>query len=388
MNCCRSLVVAPILALMMTVGCTGRSHQVANPVLGPVPPRIPLAQTEQEADPSQPSIRSQNSGVQMASFNDESLPLEMTDIIAEVNGEPILAHMVLDRYSREIQQLKQQSKPAKVREYQLSKIEKDLPALIDQTIMVDALKQTMKPEQLKSIEDQLDKYFEQEVQDLMKKTNTGSPTELEGVLQTQGLSLVTLRQQFGDRQLAGQYMRGKLDFEPTVSHDELTERYQQNIDEYTQKPEVKWQQIDFEYQKHGGVEQAEAAAAQLLREIQAGQISFDDAAHDRSDSPLADQGGHRDWTNPENLVDTDLQHVLNQLEIQAISAPISSKNACLLVMVTGRREARTIPFHEIQTELKATMAQEKKQARGQAIINDLKSHAVIHSILDQPISGG
>ncbi len=388
MNRSRLTRFIPLVALLLAVGCSGRSYQVASPVLGPVPPRIPLASADDEAEePDQYALRAQGGDLVAVAHSDEAKPLEMTDIIAEINGEPILAHQILDRYSRQIEQLKQQSKASKVREFQIEAIEKDLPAIIDQTLMVDALKQTMKPDQLKSIEDQLDKYFETEVEDLMKKSNTGSPTELEGVLQSQGMSLVTLRQQFGDRQLAGQYMRAKLDFEPTVSREEIQARYEADIAEYTHAAEVKWQQIDLAYEKHGSVEAAEAAAKKLLIEIRAGQLSFDDAARDQSDSPIADQGGHRDWTSPESLVDADLQAALGELPINGISAPITTKTGCIIVMTTGRREARTVPFHEVQTDLKQKMVQEKKQAHGQTVIDNLKAKAVIKTILDKTDAG-
>lgn len=385
----RPTITVLLLALLCSVGCNGRSYQVASPVIGPVPPRVPASDVVQNAKTSTSkniaSVRAQNSGIETVSHSAVQ-PLEMTDIIAEVNGEPILAHDVLDRYTPQLNQAKQTLKPEQIRKAQLEMIKKDLPNLIDQTLMVDSVKMTMKPEQLKLVEVQMDKFFEGEVDHLMEVTKTGSPTELEGALQSQGMSLVTLRKNFGDRQLAGQFMRSKMGTEPTASREEMLELYEKNVTEnvkgFTVASELKWQQIDISYASHGGVEGAEAEAQKLLGEIREGTITFDDAAHDRSDSDLATKGGHWDWTQPESLVDADLKEALTNLELNGISEVIPTKSACVIVQLTGRHEASVIPFSDVQKVLHNSIVTEKKEAIGKVVMEKVKADAVIHTILD------
>ena len=391
MNSHRFAITVPLLALFFAAGCNGRSYQVSSPVIGPVPPRVPASEVAQNSRASTTRkgklTLTQEASLEQVAF-EESQPLGMTDVIADVNGEPILAHEVLDRYAPQLAQAKQQMKPEQIRKAQLEMIKKDLPSLIEQTLMVDSVKQGMKAEQLTSVEGQMDKFFEAEVERLMKVTSTGSPTELEGVLQAQGLSLVTLRKQFGDRQLAGQFMRGKMGVEPTASREEMLARYEQDAESFTEAEEIKWQQIDVSYEVHGGVDEAEAAAQKLLKQISSGTITFDDAAHDKSDSPLASKGGHWDWTQPESLADPDVKAALVSLPLNEVSDVIPTKTACIIVMVTGRHEARVIPFNEVQKELHDRIVKDKKEAIGEEVLKELQAEAVIHTILDEAEAGG
>ncbi len=389
MNSRRSAIAIPLLALLIAAGCNGRSYKVASPVIGPVPPRIPVSEVAENSRSAKStkgkSVRAQDVSIEQVAYA-ETQPLAMTDVIAEVNGEPILAHDVLDRYAPQLAEAKQKLKPEQLRKAQFELIKKDLPDVIEQTLMVDSIKQTMKPEQLTSVEAQMDTFFEAEVDRLMKVTGAGSPTELEGILQAQGVSIVTLRKQFGDRQLAGQFMRSKMGSEPTASREEMLARYEEDVKSFTEAEEIKWQQIDIDYDAHGGVDEAEAAAQKLLQQIQSGAITFDDAAHDKSDSPLSSKGGHRDWTQPSSLADADVKETLMSLEINQVSEVIPTKTACLIVMVTGRHEARIIPFNEVQKELHDRIVKDKKEAIGKVVLKELMAEAVVHTILEDAVA--
>ena len=122
MNSCRVAITVPLLALLLAAGCNGRSYQVASPVIGPVPPRVPASEVARNT-PASPTKRgppalTQEASLQQVAF-EETQPLGMTDVIADVNGEPILAHEVLDRYASQLAQAKQQVKPAQIRKAQM-----------------------------------------------------------------------------------------------------------------------------------------------------------------------------------------------------------------------------------------------------------------------------
>jgi parvulin-like peptidyl-prolyl isomerase len=381
----RTLAVVVLLLSALAAGCNGRSYQVASPVLGPVPPRD-VAKTIAKLNENtglKNKVRAQDNEIAMVAHQ-EIVPLQMTDVVAEVNGEPILAHEIFDRYGDKLKQAEEQLKVEEFRKIQLELVEKELPTLIERTLMVDAMKQTMKPEQLEQVDAQLDKFFEAEVQRMMQQSNSKSPTELESQLQRQGMSLVTLRKQFGDNQIAGQYLRSRLGKDPSASREEMLALYEEEkATTYTEKSEIKWQQIELSYEERGGIEQAETAARKLLNEIRAGKITFDEAAHDRSDSAIASRGGHRDWTQPESLADEDLRAALTALDVNEISDLIPQKSSFTIVMLTGRRKARVIPFNEVQTELHEKIVKQKKDAVMKEVIEELKADAVIRTILDE-----
>lgn len=389
----RLIMIACTTALLIAAGCNGgRSYQVASPVLGPVPPRVAQSDSIDDEDgktSSKKSVRGQSRDFEKVSFEDVTdQPLSMTDVIAEVNGEPILAHEVLDRYAAQLTQAKQKMKPEKVRQAQIEIIKKDLQPIIDQTLMVDAIKTNLKTEQLEKIDEQMDKYFESEIDRLMKATHAGSPTELETILQANGTSLVTMRKNFGDRNLAGQYLRTKIGEEPAASREEMHTYFQENKEKYSESEEVKWQQIDISYAENGGLDKAEAVAEALLDEIREGKISFDTAAHERSNSPLATSGGHSDWTKPKSLADADLRNTLTSLEVNEVSEIIPTKKAFLIVMLTGHHESRVIPFNEVQKEIHDVIIKEKRERAAKEIVAKLRENAVIHTILDDEAANG
>jgi parvulin-like peptidyl-prolyl isomerase len=381
----RTLAVVVLLLSALAAGCNGRSYQVASPVLGPVPPRD-VAKTIAKLNENtglKTKVRAQDNEIAMVAHQ-EIVPLRMTDVVAEVNGEPILAHEIFDRYGDKLKQAEEQLKAEEFRNIQLELVKKELPTLIERTLMVDAMKQTMKPEQLEQVDAQLDKFFEAEVQRMMQQSNSKSPTELESQLQRQGMSLVSLRKQFGDNQIAGQYLRSRLGKDPSASREEMLALYEEEkATTYTEKSEIKWQQIELSYEERGGIEQAETAGRKLMNEIRAGKITFDEAAHDRSDSAIASRGGHRDWTQPESLADEDLRAALTALDVNEISDLIPQKSSFTIVMLTGRRKARVIPFNEVQTELHEKIVKQKKDAVMKEVIEELKTDAVIRTILDE-----
>lgn len=381
----RTFAVFALLLSALLTGCNGRSYQVASPVLGPVPPRD-VAKTIAKLNENtgrKKNVRAQDEKIETVS-HEAIVPLQMTDVVAEVNGEPILAHEIFDRYGEKLKQAEEQLKVEEFRKIQLDLVKQDLPTLIERSLMVDAMKQTMKPEQLEQVNAQLDKFFEAEVQRMMQQSNCKSPTELESQLQRQGMSLVTLRKQFGDNQIAGQYLRSRMGSDPTASREEMLALYEEEKSTtYTEKSEIKWQQIELSYEQRGGIEQAETAGRKLLNEIRAGKITFDEAAHDRSDSAIASRGGHRDWTQPESLADEDLRAALTALDVNEISELIPQKTAFAIVMLTGRRKARVIPFHEVQTELHDKIVKKKKDEIMQEVIDELKTDAVIRTIVDE-----
>lgn len=384
----RKIIFICVTALLIAAGCKGgRSYQVASPVLGPVPPRVAQADSGDDGTgkaSTKKSVRGQNHDIENVSFDNVSKqPLSMTDVVAEVNGEPILAHEIFDqRYSVELNKRKHTMKPEQLRQIQMEIIAKELPLRIDQTLMVDAIKSNLKTEQMKGIDDQMDKYFQGEIDRLMKATNTGSPTELETVLQANGTSLVTMRKNFGDNQLARQYLRTKIGEDPKASREEMQLYFEEHREKYTESEEIKWQQIDISYAQNGGVDKAEAVAQALLDEIREGTISFDEAAHKRSDSPLASSGGHSDWTKPKSLADKDLRHTLTLLEMNEVSELIPTKKAFLIVMLTGHHEARVIPFGEVQKEIHDLIVKEKRDKLAKEVVSKLRETAVIHTILD------
>lgn len=361
-----------ILLAALTLGCSGRSYDVANPVVGPIPPRVSGA-AEKLAD-SEGAAKSDIVQVKL-----ENEPLSMTTVVATVNGRPILAGDILEQYDSRLAQMRPKLTDSQYREAQLSIIKRDLPNLMEQTLMADAVRSKLTKDQLEAVEKQLDVFFEQEVDRLKERFKVKSLAELEHELQQQGASLSTMRKMFGERQLAGEYVRARIGTDPPISRHELLEEYQKNLKDYAVPLKVKWQQLQISVAKAGNRAKAAAQMELALAELRGG-TSFDEVVRKYSDGPLAANGGHWDWTQPESVANTDVRKALETLPAGQMSNVLTSDNFLQIVKITGRQEAGHTPFGDVQEQIRKKLIEDRRSVKAKQVVEELKNSAVTTSI--------
>lgn len=331
---------------------------------------------------------SQSSGeveLQLTSYSADE-PIPMTEVVARVNGTPILAGMVLEPYAAKLAAASKQLPPSEIRKAQEMLLEKNLDAQIEQTLMVDAVKSRLGQEQLEQINLQLDEFFQQEIERLKQQFHVANTAELEGLLQSQGMSLVTMRDLFGDRQLAQEYVRGKLGEETPLSRQNLLAEYKRTIEDYAQPEQVRWQQVHISSTKHGTSAVAQKVAHQALAELRQG-ADFSDVVKRYSDGPLKDKGGHWDWTQPTSIASTDVRAALAELKYGEHSAVIQDGTSWKIVKVTGRKPATYTPFDEVQEKIRENLLTLEREKKAKQVVAELRETAVIETIFDDKQSG-
>ncbi len=387
------------LAILLAAGCGTKNYNVGNPVVGPPPPRIKDAlarQMQAEESKSLASVErsAEAEGIQPVSYEDK-VPLELTAVVATVNGRPILASEILEQYLgklKEYDQVLQQGvrkggiddsvRLAKIRETQEMLIKRDLDKYIEQVLMAEAVRSKLKKEQLDAVNEQLANYFEKDfVANLKAKFNVDSTAELEGILQSQGMSLESMRKMFADQQLAQQYVRTKMGEDPRPSRAELLAVYNKQKEKYSQPLQVKWQQLQINFKNGDSKEKAHQVMQQVQLELKAGK-PFDDVVKRYSDGPLKDNGGHWDWTQPDSVANADVRKALQTLKPNEISPVITTPTSLQLVKVTARREAGHLPLEEVQEEIRQQIITEFREERARAVVEELRANAVIKTIFD------
>ena len=369
-----------LLVIVSLVGCSGnRSYDVANPVVGPPPPRIDNAvQLAQSPDRAQE--------IQQASFS-STAPLSMTTVIARVNGTPILAGQILEPYAAKLNEAAKQVSPEEIRKVQENIIKRDLPPQIEQTLMSSQVKSKLTQEQLDAIDEQLDTFFEAEIEKMKQKAGVSNLAELEGVLQQQGMSLVTFRDMFGDRQLAGEYIRGKLGEESPITRAELLAEYNRRKEDFAKPEQVKWQQLQVSFAKHGSRTRAGRIYNNAVTELKEG-ADFTDVVRKYSDGPLQESGGHWDWTQPESIASADVREALSDLPVGSMSKTIETDGSFRVVKLTGHRPATYTPFAEVQEKVRAEMIESQRSEQVKVVIAELKENAVIETMFDDGFFSG
>lgn len=361
------------LAVVLFAGCSQHRYDVADPVVGPPPPRKQnLEQVAYNAE--------QKSEVQLTSYAADE-PIAMTEVVARVNGTPILAGQVLEPYAGKLAEASKKLPPSEIRKAQEMLLKKNLQAQIEQTLMVDSVKSKLQKEQMEQISTQLDEFFDLEVERLKGQFKVSNVAELEALLQSQGMSLVTMREMFGNRQLATEYIRGKMGEESPLTRQDLLNAYNARKDEFAQPEQVKWQQIQVSLSKHGSRDAALEKLSAVIADLEQG-IDFSVVAKTHSDGPLKENGGHWDWTQPTSIANEDVRQALSQLNTGEMSGVIESGNSLQIVKVTGRKPATHTPFSEVQEQIRAEIIEKQRSAKAKQIIAELKQDAVIETMFD------
>jgi parvulin-like peptidyl-prolyl isomerase len=319
--------------------------------------------------------------------------LPMTAVVARVNGTPILAGDVLEELIPKLVQIRVQieqaskkypqqipNPDAKFREVQDQAIQHHLPKLIEQTILVDAMKAKMKKEQLEQIETQLDKFFESEVEKMKAQAGVGTIADLEAMIQSQGGSLATMRKNFGDNQLALEFVRMQLPDAEQPTRAELLAAYEARKAEFEVAAAVKWQQLQISVQKHGA-DKAQERMQQALQDLQNGD-EFGTVVRRYSDAPTAQDGGQWDWMQSESIALPQLKQAIETLPVGQVSNVIDTKTHLQLVMVNGRRPHGYKPFDEVQEEISKQITDSARETAAKKVIQDLKDKAIIETIYD------
>ncbi len=362
-----------LMAVILSVGCSQHRYDIADPVVGPPPPRKQGGQAvayNSEAE----------SEFQLASYTEDEI-IPMTEVVARVNGNPILAGQVLEPYAAKLAQARKQMPASEIRKAQEMLLKKSLPTQIEQTLMVDAVKSKMTTEQYTQVDEQLDEFFAEEVVRLQAQFNVGNIAELETLLQSQGMSLATMRDAFGNRQLASEYVRGKMGSEAPLTRQDLLKEYNLRKEEFAHPEQIKWQQIQVSVTKHGSRNNAAREMNKAIEELRQG-ADFTDVVQRYSDGPLKDKGGHWDWTQPSSIANTDVRTALSKLQTGQMSEVIQNDSSLHIVKVTGRKAATYTPFPEVQEKIRTELIAKQREAKAETILAELRKNAVIETMFD------
>jgi parvulin-like peptidyl-prolyl isomerase len=362
------------------------STESENSVLGAPPPRYRMPdQTDRRSLASVPS-REESASVLPVSLtggiDDHNGALFGSQTVAVVNGTPVLASDVLERWSTQLAQAREQASPEEFDQLRLELIRRDLNAHIERTLLAQALRSTIPPDRVATLNEFMDKMFQEEVDRLKSEAGVSTAAELEEVLQKDNTSLAALKSLFVTQRMAMEYLASKSKVEVRIGRRELLDYYEAHKDqEYFLPGRARWQQIQLSYARHGGQSEASRALRQVLDELERG-ADFGDVARRYSDGPRAGEGGHWDWTQRGSLADTQIEEVLFALPVGRIGQPLEGERAYHVVKVTARTEDRHQPFEEVQAEIRTKLETQARRAAAGKVIEELQKDAVVMTIFD------
>ena len=268
-----------LLAVSLLVGCESLSKpKVDDPVFSKPPPRRPVPDrqpAESAVLPEQPHAASVDDDnpfkiirpLAGVDHGQAAVEPDQPEVVATVNGSPIFASEVLDRYGMQLAQARQQVSPEEYRKLRSALIKRDLEGHIERRLLVSALRSTLKPQQSEMVDKQLDKGFEAEIARLKRELNVNTKHELEIEVNKQGTSLANLRNAFANQRLAREYLALKSKNGQKIGRQELVNYYQNNLDDYAIAGAVKWQQIVISRTGPGGDQAASKKLDQAIDDL-------------------------------------------------------------------------------------------------------------------------
>ena len=378
------------LLLLALAGCDslGKTKVVDNPVAGPAPPRIQMTNQEKTGQASVELLRptgESDGTVRLASGQSTQPDEQLFDLqpVAVVNGQPILAGDILERYGAGLEEARKKASPEQFKQVRMDLIQRDLPGHIDRKLLAGALRSTLKPEQIKALNEAIDKAFAEETAKMMEEMGVATRHELDLELQKQKTNLGSLRDSFATQQMAMEYLRSKAGTPTEVGRPELLQYYEAHAAEYAIPAKVKWQQILIAFNGDEETREALDRLEKVISELKSG-ADFTEVARRHSDGYNADSGGHFGWTEPGSLADKDVEKTLFELPVGSVSRVFEDRTSFQLVKVTDRQGAGRVPFEELQDKIREKLEKESRQQLAEKVLEELRANAQIITEVDLP----
>ena len=116
---------------------------------------------------------------------------------------------------------------------------------------------------------------------------------------------------------------------------------------------------------------SEEKANELLAKINAGEISFEDAARENSSCPSKENGGNLgEFTRGQMVPEFD--EACFTMEVGQTAGPVKTQFGYHLIRLNSKGEETEMPFDAIKGQLKEKLMQDKQQAAYQSKLNQLK----------------
>ncbi len=115
----------------------------------------------------------------------------------------------------------------------------------------------------------------------------------------------------------------------------------------------------------------EAKIKEILADIKAGKISFEDAAKANSSCPSGEKGGALGEFGRGQMV-PEFEQAAFAMNVGEISEPVKTQFGYHLIKLTHKKEASEIPFEQIAPQLEKKLLTEKQKAAYDSKVNQLK----------------
>lgn len=404
--------VSSLLISLCCVACNGTQKKHENPVLIQAPRRVASVEQDegtqvaddssaQEAADSDDRIQTA-SGLKSDPWADrkDDSAIFNSKVAATVNGAPILNGDVLDKYSgvvitareqmqflwshpEKLQPGQQRPTPEDFEQFREMLVKRDLAGHIQRRLLVERMKSSLKPDQVKAMNGHIDQLFDQEIAKLKRELKVSTRTELELELNKKGTTLQNVKDNFATERLAMEYIVMKSEKPEPIDRLDLVAYYKEHVDEFAIEAKVRWEHIQISFGPERSKSEAKKRIEAAAQELASGE-PFDQVAKKYSDGSTAKAGGQRDWMGPGNLTDTKLEKLLFEMPVGRLSPPHEGQSEWQIVRVIDRKKSGRTPFGEVQEEIRAKIEEGQNKNRSKKLFEELLEEAIIETKYEAP----
>ena len=223
----------------------------------------------------------------------------------------------------------------------------------------------------------------------MEKMNCQSDLEFEEKLAEAGKTLPSMMRDFAENTWAQEHVREKVSEHPNVELSELSDYYNEHIDEFKRPARARFQMLSADFSKFPSKEAAYQAIADMGNQILFGGAPFSAVAKRQSTGLGASDGGLFDWTIQGELKSKEVDKAIFNFQdpIRRLSAIIENSQGYHIVEVLEREQAYTQTFAQAQADIRKLLIQKKISKQRVDFIKKVREETPIWTKWPEDIPG-
>lgn len=116
---------------------------------------------------------------------------------------------------------------------------------------------------------------------------------------------------------------------------------------------------------------SEEKAKEIQAKIEAGEVSFEDAARENSSCPSGQNGGALGEFSQGQMV-PEFDQAVFSMEVGELRGPVKTQFGFHIIKLTAKNESSEMAFDDVKDQIKNALIQEKRQKAYESKINQLK----------------
>ncbi len=296
------------------------------------------------------------------------VPAQLPEVVARVNGEAV-KKSDFERMIKTMEAQARQQIPADRRD-------EILRGALDRLVVYTLLSQESAKRGIKVDESEID----QKVDGLKKQFP--NPEAFSKALAERGMTLESLKHDARKDLSVTKLMDAELAAEPAPSDEDIKTFYDKNPERFKEGEKVRASHILIRVdQKARDAEKKKARSEidSVLKEAKAGG-DFAQLAQKHSQDGSASQGGDLNYFTREQMV-PEFSKVAFELKPGQVSDIVETQFGYHIIKVVDHQAARTVPFEQVNAQIKQFLGNQKKQQHADTFIDSLKKKSKIEVLI-------